>query len=105
MHIYTVCAATNSPATVMWIGSLFISASFVTDTQTYSVLFTGALTNMFVPLRSCPGSCPELMLGSVNNVLFTLHSIVPVTPHVSLMGSEVWLGKYVILFGISVTII
>ena len=43
---------------IIYDGSLIVSPSFVLDTQIYSVLFTGLLTNMLVPVPLCPGSAP-----------------------------------------------
>ena len=49
----------------MYAGLLLVTPSFVLDTQMYSVLFTGLLINMFIPVRQCPGSAPLLSLASV----------------------------------------
>ena len=60
------------------------------DTHIYSVLFTGLLTNMFVPVRLCPGSSPTDMVLSVWSVPLTLHDATPsVAIHVSSIGSGV----------------
>ena len=56
---------TYSPAITMYAGLLLVTPSFVLDTQMYSVLFTGLLINMFVPVRLCPGSDSLVSLASV----------------------------------------
>ena len=96
----------HSPAIIITkAGSLLVSSSLVRDTQIYSVLFTGLLTNIFVPVRLCPNNSPLVSSLSLYDVLFTSHAItIPVTLHVSSIGNGVRPETYVTLLGPSIIV-
>ena len=69
------------------------------DKQIYSVLFTGLLINMFVPVALWPGTRPSVRELSMWYDPLTTHTALPVTLHVSSIGNRVRPGIYVTLLG------
>ena len=57
------------------------------DTQIYSVLFIGLLTNIFVPVALWPGTRPPVRELSTWYDPLIPHIALPVTLHVSSIGN------------------